>query len=238
MLPERIRKEDERLEGAAEKAGNQLAELRWHWTLDESNPERVSIREYGRSVGRNEKTIRAHAKGYAAFIAGAGARTLAECIEQAKMGTETLAAAEAVAEARGIGIKQTRQSRPVEVRRVREIARQRAEDNQTSVEEEAPKVAAWIKKSEQAEARRHDERAAKTSLRFVEMEGHLVKAKRELLDALNVGRVIDWGDEEQELLSDTLQNVRALLNLIDVALTGAADVDWDKELANLTGEAV
>jgi hypothetical protein len=234
-LPKKVIQEDHQLDKASSDAAERLMRHRWHWTLDESNPERVSFSDYARAVGRNRSTIQKHAHGYALIEADAGTGISAtEAYERAGMGAETEAATAAVAEARGIGIQQARKARPVEGRRVREIARQRAEDHGTSVEEEAPKVADWIVKSEKAEQRRTTERKEKVGLRFVEMEGKLTKARGALIEALNVAHEVPWGDEERELLSATLANVKALLNLIDVALVGAADVDWDAELAKIT----
>jgi hypothetical protein len=234
-LAKNVIQEDHRLDKASSEAAERLMGHRWHWTLDDSNPDRVSFREYSRAVGRDERTIRTDAHAYVGLQeAGAGARTPSEARERAKMGTETAVAMEAVAAARGIGIQQARQARPVEGRRVRDIARQRAEDHGTSVEEEAPKVAEWIVKSEQVDQRRTAERKQKLGLRFVEMEGKLMKARGALVEALNVAHEVPWGDEERELLSATVENVKALLKLIDVALAGAADVDWDAELAKIT----
>lgn len=234
MNPEVV-KQDHELEGAATRASESLMRLRWHWTLDESNPARVAIREYARAVGRNEGTIRRDAKA-GELLAGGAARTPNEAREIAGMGVETAAATEAVAAMRGVGVAQARKTRGSEVRRVREWAREKAERNGTSVEEEAPKVAEWIQKSEKAAAIQKEGRTAKLGHRYIELEGLLTKMKRDGVTALNLAREIEWGEEEQELLSDTLDGVKALLGLIDVALVGVADVDWDSELSKLTGE--
>lgn len=234
-LPKHAITEDRNLEAQSSKASEALMRHRWHWTLDESNAERVSLREYAREVGRSFSTIHADANGYA-LTQGDRAVPISEARERAGMGAETEAATEAVAQARGLSFKHTRQDRPVEVRRVREIARERAEKHGTSVEEEAPKVADWLVRSEKAEETRQAERKERLGLRFVEMEGYLKNAQRKLVDALNMSHDVPWGDEERELLASTVQNVRALLNLIDLALVGAAEVDWDSELAALTKE--
>ena len=52
-LPESVIKEDRRLSRGAEE----LCKLRWHWTLDESNPQRISMREYARQVGVRHPAI-------------------------------------------------------------------------------------------------------------------------------------------------------------------------------------
>jgi hypothetical protein len=198
----------------------------------------VSFVAYARAVGKADTTIREYANGYALMVADTERSTpLPEAMKRAKMGAETEAATQAVAEARGVEFGTASKSRPTEVRRVREIARERAEKHGTSVEEEAPKAAEWIAKAEKAESARQEERKQRLSLRFIEMEGKLHKAKRALTDALNLAHSVPWGDEERQLLSSAVGNVKSLLGLIDLALIGSADVDWDAELASLAGES-
>lgn len=234
-LPPEVVATDHNLEKTATKASEALARHRWHWTLDESNPNRVSIRAYARAVGRSDSTVGPMVSGYAAWSSGAraSAGSLPEAIERAGMSAERETVVEAVAQARGLGFKRVRESRPDEVKRVREMARERAERHGTTIEEEAPKVAEWIVKAEVADRNRTEERKQRLGLRFVEMEGHLAAAKRRLTDALNLAHQVPWGTEERELLSHTVNNIKALLALIDTALGGVADVDWDAELAKL-----
>jgi len=233
-LPPDVVEDDHRLDDRAHQASEALAAHRWHWTLDETNPDRVSIRAYARAVGKSDSTIGQQVRGYAEWLVRGPAHALNETIERARMGAETEAATEAVAKARGTGFTQARKSRPDEVRRVRDMARQRAEDKGTSVEEEAPKMAEAIVRAERAERKNTEERTQRVGLRFVEMEGYLGVAKRKLTDALNLAHAVPWGDEERELLRSTVANVGALLALIDTALGGTADVDWDDELAKLS----
>lgn len=234
-LPQDAIETDHRLESSASKASEALAKHRWHWTLDDTNPERVSFKAYARAVGRADSTIREYVHGYTLTLTERST-PLPEAMKRAKMGAETAAATEAVAEARGVEFGTASKTRPTEVRRVREMARERAEEKGTSVEEEAPKVAEWIAKAERAESNRQEKRKQRLSLRFIEMEGKLHKAKRALTDALNLAHSVPWGDEERQLLSSAVGNVKSLLGLIDLALVGSADVDWDAELASLAGE--
>lgn len=230
-LPARVVKEDHRLERTASSASETLAELRWHWTLDESNSKRVSLREYARAVGRDHGLIRKYARGFE--IAGDASVPISEAIERAAMSTERETAAEAVAKARGVAFQTARQSRPTEIRRVRDMARERVEKHGGTIEEQAAKAADWIVRSERAERHTRDDRQKRLGLRFVEIEGKLTKAKTALLDALSVARAVEWEPEHQELLEHTLESVKSLIALVDLALTGAADVDWDAELAAL-----
>ncbi len=234
-LPVDVIHEDADLESRVGRISERLAKLRWHWTLDETNPERVSLKQYARDVGRHFTTVRGYAKGYEAFCDAGG--SIGEAIERARMGAETESATEAVANARGTSFGHTRKERSTEVRRVRGMARQRAEDKGTTVEEEAPKVAEQIVRVEKVGKQVAAERKEKLGLRFVEMEGKLDKVKRELVDAVRLAQEIGWGDEEIGLLQHDLANIKSLLHLIDMALVGSADVDWDKELTKLSEEA-
>jgi hypothetical protein len=233
-LPVAVIEQDHKLERATAKTSEQLAKLRWHWTLDETNPDRVSLKAYARGISRDRALVTKYAKGYASWQEGDDIVTLSEAIERAGMGAEREAATEAVAQARGLGFSTVKQSRPTEIKRVREIARERVEQHGGTIEEQAEKAAEWIVKAEKADARQRDERKERLGLRFVEMEEELDAVKRRLIKAVNLAHDVPWGDEERELLGTTLANVKALLELINLALVGSADVDWDAELADLT----
>lgn len=234
-LPREAIRTDERLQGAESTAAEALMQHRWHWTLDEANPKRVTVIEYARQVARSQNVIYRDAHGFALY--SAGAITVTEARERARMSADRATAADAVAEARGVSFKTANRERGSEVKRVRDAARERAEDKGTSVEEEAPKVAQAIARAEAAAEARGTERRERTGLRYVELEGKLTKAYRALQSALEVARDVPWEDDERELLSDTIANVRALLNLIDTAVAGGADIDWDAELAKLNNVA-
>jgi hypothetical protein len=232
-LPREVIAEDHKLESTSSKAAEALMELRWHWTLDESNSDRVGVVDYARAVGRSHSIISRDAKAYELVRRGTATD---EARERANMGAETVAATEAVAKMRGISLQQARKTRPTEVKRVRQIARERVEKQGGTIEEQTEKAADWIVKSEQAHDDITEQRRQKIGLRFVEMEGLLVKAKKPLLEALTLARTVEWDDEPRELLSNTVENIKALLTLIDVALVDAANVDWDAELEKLTKE--
>jgi len=236
-LPRSVVVRDQQLETAVNSAAESLARHRWHWTLDTSNADRVSLREYAREVARDPRTIGTYAKGYALWQGEGGTSlTLNEAMERARMGSETEIATEAVAEARGLAFGTVRQGRSTEMRRVREIARERAEKHGTRIEDEASQVASYIVKAEQASERLRSARRDRLGARYIEMERKLDAVKRYLVEAVNLAHDIDWGDEEKDLLQSSLANIKSLLNLIDVAFVGAADVDWDTELAKLTGD--
>lgn len=234
QLPDHVVTEDRTLTSRVASASEQLARLRWHWTLDESNPGRVSIRAYARQMGVAPSVIGRYAHGYQNWQGGLPEETtLSEAINRARMGAETEAATDAVAKSRGLTLTTVHNHRQPEVRRVRQIARERAEQQGTTVEEEAPKVAKNIVKLEQVDMKRKTERVHRLG-EYVEMERLLEAAKRHLLRAVQMAHTVDWDEEQSELLKQTVRNLKALLDLLDRAYYGAADVDWDAELAELT----
>jgi hypothetical protein len=108
-LPTEVVQQDRTLQ----KAADDLAQLRWHWTLDESNPDRVSFREYARQVGVHKKSVGAMANGYAAYITAGGGdvpptpgepQSVTDHIELANMGAERQDAVKAVAKATGASV--------------------------------------------------------------------------------------------------------------------------------------
>jgi hypothetical protein len=235
-LPTKVVEQDHKLEASASKASEALAKHRWHWTLDESNPDRVSINAYAFAIGRNESTVRAQVNGYAQFRSGGTARTLGESIERAKMGAEKETVTGAVAEARGVQFETARRKHADEVKRIRNLAREQAERKGTSVEEEAPKIAEFAVKAEKAEQQRTEERKARHTLRYISIEGKLARMLRIGTEVLKEAEDVGFDDEERELLADTVGQLRALLNLIDMRFAGTVDVDWDAELAKIAKE--
>lgn len=139
-LPKHVIEEDRQLDEAVSRTSEALARLRWHWTLDEHNEERVSVREYARQVGRSFPAVHSYANGFR--ISRDRGIPISEAIERARVSAETEAATEAVAEARGVAFSTARQQYSAEVRYSRIVARVLAERNGTSVEEEMPNAVA------------------------------------------------------------------------------------------------
>jgi hypothetical protein len=68
QLPPSAIQKDHELEGRAERSSEALAKHRWHWTLDPSNPGKVSQREYARAVGRSQTTVSHYAQGHQLYV--------------------------------------------------------------------------------------------------------------------------------------------------------------------------
>jgi hypothetical protein len=242
-LPRAVVETDHKLEGAHDRASEELAKHRWHWTLDESNPNRVPVREYARAIGRNDTVIARYAKGWAIYQdrmaaprAGGAAFTLQDAIRQSELSVENQAFAEAIAEGSGRPIAQV--SRGDNRHKMHEIvgqAKARAERQGTDPVEEARRIAEHQRRSQEMDARERQRKQSRHTLRYVEIEGHLANAQRRLLQALQTAEGVDFTQEEMDLIRDSIVKIRGVLALIDLRMTGTPDIDWDAEAAKLIG---
>ena len=235
-LPAEVIKTDKRLT----KATDELAKMRWEWTLDQSNPDRVSFSAYARQVGANEATIRVMANGYAAWLTDSYVdvrtpgkpQTVSDHIELAKMGAERQVAVKAVAKHSGASVTNVAGHKRAEVDAVVHTARERAVDRGTTVEHEIERAAEWREKARRSAKREQDEKREQATMRYIEIEGDIGAAMQRLRKILNAADV-GFSEEERELIVESLGRLRALMNLIDVRIAGKVDIDWDAELAKI-----
>ena len=149
------------------------------------------------------------------------------------MGEERAAANEAVAQALDTTVSNVAAHRRAEVREVLSAARDAAERRGTDVHDEIRRQAETLAKGRKAEA---DRRAARPrSVLYAKLELRLSTAYRALSEVLTEARSSDLDEEVTELVLATVGNIKALLGLIDLALAGNIDVDWDGELSKLGG---
>jgi hypothetical protein len=239
-VPAEVVEKDHKLDGAATKTAEALAKHRWHWTLDETNPSRVSLGAYSRATGRNLATIRNHARGYELWIArGASTMTLTECLERARMSAEKTEIVEAVAEANAIGFKTATRAFAPDIKRVQHAIERKVEQQPAITPEETveygKKVARMIAAGRTADRQRAERKKNQKSMLLVTIEGELAQARRCLLRALDEARLsggFDHGDE-LDYLRQSIDNLIATAGLLRVAVGGSANVDWDAELIKL-----
>lgn len=227
---------DRRLEREHEASSEALAQHRWHWTRDETNPRRVSVRTYARAIGRGETTIRDVVNGYQEWLdqgARGAPRTLTEYMERAKVRGIKGEATEAVAKARGVGFGTARRHHSSDVEAVRRVAEGRAERRGTSVSEEIPGAADSLARANTMRLKRDAASKDRHTFRYFEVEKNLTVAKRALREAMTAAEGVDFTAEERDLLADAIGKVRGLLSLLDMRVTGTSGVDWDAELTKL-----
>jgi hypothetical protein len=244
-LSDRVVREDRRLEDTAERSRAELAKHRWHWTLDESNPNRVGVRAYARAIGRHWTTVNDMVNGYATWLAeqqkeGVGgtpytAPSLVEAMALAKMRGETATAAKAIAKAKGIDVESVRRHHAGEIRSVKAAAEERVERSKTptTFDAEAERVAAGRVQGATTRKKKKAESKRRRTFRYVEVEGRIATMRREGLAALEVMQDVSFGDEERELLAAAVADLLAILKLIDLRLDVDASVDWDAEMRKL-----
>lgn len=238
-LPAEVVETDQRLARSADE----LMALRWHWTLDESNPDRISKSEYARQVGRDEATIRRDANAWAAWLeqesAGNGRelgtpQTPSDFKELSKLSGERQEAAKAIAAATGKTPANVSANRRDEVDAVLNRARNRAEERGTRVEDEIGRAAEWQTKARKTAERDRREKRDAHGMRYIEIEGHVGAAMQRLRRVLEIGEGVDFDADETDLIAEALGKLRALLSLIDLRITGTTDIDWDAELERMT----
>ena len=227
---------DNQLEKVADASSEALAHHRWHWTLDESNPDRVSITQYARDVARVQTTIRTMVRGYEMWIDVRDHEhlTLRDCITKASQSSDTTAAVEAVAKVTGKALSTVERFDKGEVIAVRDEARDRAEAHGTTIEEEVDTVAEWRAKGRVSREKRDTARKARHSMRFIEVDAALTVVRKALAATLAKAVDVPFDDEERKMMGDSIVKLEGVLALLKLELTGSADIDWDAELAKLT----
>ena len=242
-IPNSVIEKDHELEGKAERSTEALAKHRWHYTLNPAGPQ-FSFKAYGDAVGRHESVIGRHARAYAAYVeraaelAPGASFTIQDAIRLAGQSVEQQAFSEAIAEGSGEPIARVARGDNAHRRgAIIESAKQRAARRGTDPVEEARDIARDERLTREMHARDAAEAKSRRSIRYVMIEGHLAYAQRRLMNALTEAEGVGFDDEEMELIRDSIAKVRAVLNLIDLRMSGTPDVDWDAEAAKLTGGA-
>jgi gas vesicle protein len=245
-LPASVIKKDHDLEQDYDTIGSQLMELRWHWTLNESNPKRVTISEYARSVGRTQKTISIDAKTWVQMIADDEGSSLTDSAgsvtpkkkpneyrEMAYLSADRQHAAEAIAKVTGNALSTVTRTKREEITAVVGRAQERAEKKGTRVDDEIDRAVEWDAKARRTAEKQRAEKKARHTSRFIEIEGDLGVAMQRLRKVLTVAEDVGFTPDEIELMTVSLGKLRALMNLIDLRIAGETDIDWDKEFQKI-----
>jgi hypothetical protein len=231
-------RKDHELERANEMTSEELAHHRWHWTLDESNPDRVSLHAYAKATGRGYATIRRYANGYNDWVVHNMNQSLADCLMTANMAVEKVEVAEAIAEVEGVAVSTVvnRRGTADSIANLTDQAKEAAERKNITLTEAAREIGERRKQTRELEARQTRDRKANQSRVYNSIEGHLANAKRRLSRALDEAHDVGFSEEELELIRTSIDQIRSVLNLLDLRLAGTPDIDWDAELASLGGD--
>jgi len=243
QLPREVISKDHQLEGTVTRASEALAEHRWHWTLNESNPGRVGLREYARAVGRHNKVIERYAKGWVLLLErraapGGGGKaplTIQDAVRLAENSAERQEFVEVIAQESGKPI--ARVARGDNRHRTNQIitnAKELADRHGGDPVEHARKLVRTEKVLREGHAAEKEKRRQRVGLRLLEMSTALSEARRKLKEALALAEDVAFTAEDRELLTATSFKVRQVLDLIDLRLDpSTSGVDWDAELAKI-----
>src|SRR5271166_743271 len=192
-LPVEVIEQDRELDVQEQVAGSALSELRWHWTLDESNPDAVTCAEYARQVGAHESTIHEYADGWAMIVLGLKPeKDLPDARKLSQMSQERAAATEAVAKAEGISVSRAKDGRKDDVKRVREAMDDYAEQHPESTPDDRAEIARRTAKnisvSRKLERSQRDELLTSQPHLLTQIQGELAKGREALTAAKNLAR--------------------------------------------------
>ena len=217
---------DRRLRAEADNASEALAKHRYDNTIGAG----VSFAEYARQCEVSERAVRSYAKAYEIRTSGSDL-SISDALVRSSTSQERFDVIEAFAKVRGLSAKNVQVQHSAEVARIQQAATIRAEENGTTVREEARTLLGIGQRMAKAEQNRADKRRAEVDLQWLELDGHLGKARRALAAAMSVD--VELTDEYRELLHETLKIVRGLIKLIEERFVGMSDRDFDAELADL-----
>jgi hypothetical protein len=223
---------DRELEAAADNTTEALARHRWHWTLDESNPDAISITAFAERLGRSQNVVFSHAHGYSLKAINPD-MSLPEAIARASTGAQQTELFEAVAAATGKTFQNVRKNNTPLARAVRIAATERAERKGTTISEELAQAAKAVWAAKQADEKEKKARRAGKSSQLLALEGHLSSAQLSLKYALRDTDPDLLDDESREYLHTVIARLRTMLDLVDLKATDRTETDWDAELAKL-----
>lgn len=87
---------------------------------------------------------------------------------------------------------------------------------------------------ERAKERERQRENDRPAMRWADLDGELAATRRSLARWASRLKDVDFDAEEVRLLRDGVAGVRTALDLLDMALGGSVDVDWDAEVTKLT----
>jgi hypothetical protein len=238
-IPQEIIEQDHKLETAADRASGKLAEHRWHQTKDPNGPGH-SFTDYARAVGRSVKAISAMVNGFVVQLQTGG--DLQEIIQLQGVKEADRQVTEAVAKAAKVSVHTARTRHRDDVDKVRNaVAEARAEEPDFTPDREQEIIdrsATLIAAERKARKASQQQRRKSQPLQVLVVEGDLASARIALEKAKDDVRLLDLGEAEEEVaeaLRATIARIVALAQLVQTALGGQVEVDWDAELAKIGG---
>lgn len=223
---------DVQLAKTVDRTRERLCRHRWYWTLNPENPNRVPLKTYAISVGRSYSTVRTQANGYARWLADPSI-SLNDHVELANMGAERAEVSKRVAQIYGLSGSTARQELQGVISDLVAQTKEKTEPGKVSFEEALDDVVEFHRKSKESRERRQQTHLERHGIKFVGVDNQVTRAINAIHKALQEAKRSEWSDQERQILTEGITRLRGYLGLLEVALTGSTEVDWDAELAQL-----
>ena len=223
-----------------------LAKLRWHWTANEDNPDRVTQKVYGKQVGQSDRTISRWARAYQKVLDNPQLG-ISEAFQLQKMHSDVQPVGAAVAAATGAAVGQvahsaTHSPRNDNERELRslvaqthDLAKSKAAMNGTSIEEEAPAAAKWIVGLSESEKKQKLRNQMDPDRTFINASSSLLRALRHLREAETTIAQGTLYDEQYDVLAHKARKVKQAAASVNMLFTKdeGSDFDWDAAFAEM-----
>jgi hypothetical protein len=234
-----IKRKDRELREREQAASLELGRLRYENTIGVNpNSKQPRFKRYAEECEITENTVRRSARAYEEWQNSAGTVGFDQCLWRQYVSQQDVEAIEAVAEARGISGTTARQHHRDEVQQVKRAMEQEILKGSTPTEAKdfGHRVAKQAKSSKDQQKAYIKEQKEKYGKDCADMDSAFGAAERDLLDAVHIMRNAEAIDQVMiDLANQGIGRCRAILALAETFVSGSIEVDWDKEMAKLTG---
>lgn len=228
------------------EAQKSFGELAWHWTMNDENPLRVSQREAARLTGVPQSMFSEYGRAYEKTLERPEV-SMHDAVGYVKLGANWAAVGEHVAkefDIKPLTVVDKFNSAPKNksdeelqllMRTSHGIAKTRATQNMTSIEEEAKTAVAEAKEMIEAGRRQKAKRKLDPQQTFVD-------ANKKILDAHKLMRqcaaLVETGSMYEDQYEILAANVRLLKSAVDevriiCTTNDVSDFDWDGALSEM-----
>jgi hypothetical protein len=229
---------DKEIRETEEEASEALGKLRYDNTIGlHPNAKQPGFTEYAEHCGLSRKVVQRYARAYEKFQAENGPRraVFADYLFAEHKSEDEQQAIEDVAEVRGISRNSAERLHRESVAKVKRATKRQIERGASPSEarEFGRKVARQQVRTEERRAEERRERRASTVQVLVDLMLAIDGARYKLTDALVIAKEGDMNTETMAQANVALDKVRTVLGLLEMAVAGSAEIDWDAELAKL-----
>lgn len=188
--------------------------------LTEANDGGKTYRVLAEETGRSHTTVGRWIRTWRQFGTHKGSRPFNECLEEVRSETRTQRRADSD---RSTALKVVRDGDEEETRELFQRASNRDADRR--------ELRLRLDRQKQ---RRDEESNKRVGFRTMEFVGNNAKIRRLLNEQLKLIQNVELPEEAQELGREAIDQIIETAKLVQLALQGGTDIDWDAEFSKLT----